>query len=91
MEFEWDEAKNVSNITKHGVSFATAARIFDAPVVTWTDNRADYGEVRERSIGVVEGVLFLAVIHTDRSGMRRIISARRASRSERKHYEETIR
>jgi hypothetical protein len=91
MEFEWDEAKDAANIAKHGVGFATASRIFDGPVLTWADERADYGEIREHSIGVVEGVLVLAVIHTNRDGKQRIISARRANRAERKRYEEALR
>lgn len=91
MDCEWDEAKDAANIAKHGVGFATASRIFDGPVLTWTDDRTDYGEVREHSIGAVEGILVLAVIHTNRDGHHRIISARRASRAERKRYEEAIR
>lgn len=91
MEFEWDEAKNAANIEKHGVGFATACRIFEGPVLSWLDNRSDYGEVREHSIGVIEGILFLAVIHTGRGTKSRIISARRANRMERKRYEEALR
>lgn len=91
MKFEWDEAKNAANIAKQGVSFATASRIFDGLVVTWADDRSDYGEVRKHSIGAVEGILVLAVIHTSRDGNHRIISARRASRAERTRYEEAIR
>lgn len=91
MEFDWDEAKNAANIAKHGVGFATASRIFEGPVLSWTDDREDYGELREHSIGVVDGVLFLAVIHTERDGKVRIISARRANRTERRRYEEAIR
>lgn len=91
MPFEWDEAKNAADIQKHGVGFATACRIFDSPVLTWTDERNDYGEVRELSIGAVDGVLFLAVIHTARGDRHRIISARRANRAERKRYEDAIR
>jgi len=90
MEYEWDEAKNAANIAKHGISFATARRIFEGPVLTAIDRRSDYGEVRERSIGAVEGILFLTVVHTDRGGICRIISARRASRVERRRYEEAI-
>lgn len=91
MDFEWDEAKDAANIAKHGVGFATACRIFESPVVSWIDDRSDYGEIREHSIGVVEGVLFLAVIHTVRGDKHRIISARRANRTERKRYEEAVR
>ncbi|OYW69093.1 MAG: hypothetical protein B7Z40_00175 [Bosea sp. 12-68-7] len=88
--FEWDEDKNVANIAKHGVSFQRAARIFESRVLTVVDSRADYGEVREISIGIVESVVFLTVVHTDRQGVVRIISARRANRAERRRYENAI-
>lgn len=88
--FEWDDEKNRANIAKHGVSFELAARIFDGPVLTAPDSRADYGEARYVSLGVVESVL-LVVVHTDRHGSTRIISARRANRAERRNYEEATR
>lgn len=91
MEFEWDEAKSAANIAKHGISFQTASRIFEGPIVTQTDDRHEYGEVREYSLGQIEGILIVAVIHTDRNGKCRIVSARRANRSERAQYEEAIR
>lgn len=90
MEFEWDDQKNRQNITKHGVSFATACRIFEGPVISWADDRKDYGEPRHHSIGQIEGVVVLAVIHTPRVGKTRLISARPANRSERKRYEKEI-
>ena len=88
--FEWDEDENTANIAKHGVSFQRASRIFEGRVLTVVDGRADYGEVREISIGLVESVLFLTVVHTDRRGVVRIISARRANRAERRRYEDAI-
>lgn len=91
MQFEWDEVKNQSNIHKHGVSFETAKRIFEGPVVTWIDQRKDYGEVRSISIGQVEPVALIVVAHTTRNGRIRLISARPASRKERKAYHEQIR
>ena len=91
MTFEWDEAKNRENIAKHGVRFEDAARIFEGPVVSWTDDREDYGEVREISIGMVGGAAIVTVAHTDRGSTVRIISARPASRAERRRYEETLR
>ena len=91
MPYEWDRAKEQSNIAKHGVSFAFAQRIFEGPVVTVNDVRLDYGEVRSISIGRVEGVVMLTVVHTDRAGRTRIISARPASRKERMRYEQAIR
>lgn len=90
MQFEWDEAKNSSNIAKHGVGFETVKKIFDGPVLTWIDARQIYGEVRTRSFGKVEDIVVLAVIHTPRTGKTRIISARPANRAERKLYEEAL-
>lgn len=89
--FEWDEEKNALNIEKHGVSFTTASRIFEGSVLTVLDSRRDYGEVRKNSIGQIDGVLILAVTHTDRDGTTRIISARPAKRAERERYEQKIR
>ena len=48
MRFEWDETKNQANIQKHGVSFETAKRIFDGPVLSRLDERRDYGEDRSK-------------------------------------------
>ena len=89
--FEWDEAKEITDIAKHGISFAQASRIFAGRVWTFIDTRTDYGEVREISIGVADAVAFLTVVHTDWSGVTRIISARPASQRERKRYDEALR
>ena len=89
--FEWDAAKDAANVAKHGVGFATAARIFEGPTLTAPDTRRDYGESRDNSIGTVDGVLYLVVTHTDRVGRIRIISARPAKRSERERHDEAIR
>lgn len=89
--FEWDEAKNAANIEKHQVSFGTASRIFDGPVLSAVDDRFDYGEVRTASIGAVGGAVILTVVHTDRNGVTRIISARPAKRQERRRYVEALR
>ena len=91
IKFEWDEGKNQANIGKHGVSFETASRIFEGLVITAVDDRHDYGEIRENSLGMVEGVVILNVTHTDRKGVTRIISARPAKSSERQIYEQALR
>ena len=90
MQYEWDEAKNLANQRKHEVSFEIACKIFDGPIFSAVDSRRDYGEVRTLSIGKAEGLLVLAVVHTDRFGNRRIISARRANRIERQSYEQAV-
>lgn len=90
MKFDWDEKKNRLNIAKHGVSFDTACRIFDGFTVDRTDDREAYGETREISIGIVGGITFITVVHADRKGVCRIISARPSVRSERKTYETAL-
>jgi uncharacterized DUF497 family protein len=87
MAVEWDAAKNAANIAKHGVDFEDAIRIFEAPVLESTDERRDYGEVRTVAFGVVDD-RELVVVYTVRGEHRRIISARRAHRRERKAYRE---
>lgn len=91
MDFEWDEAKNATNVRKHGIDFVDAVRIFDGIVVTKIDDRFDYGEVRRITTGVVSGLVILTVVHTDRQGRTRMISARLASLKERRDYETAIR
>lgn len=91
MLFEWDEAKNQANIDKHGIGFKRAQQIFDGPVATWEVRQGPDGEVRKMSVGLLGNVLLLAVVHTDRFGITRIISARPASRQERKRYDQALR
>ena len=92
MEFEWDEQKNQTNIIKHGISFQEA-KVFDDPkLLTYVDDRFNYEEVRELSIGQLflpeQLVIVVLVVHTDRNGVIRIISARRANKKERIRYEQ---
>ncbi len=88
MEFEWDEVKNQSNIRKHGIGFDTARRVFDGRVATSADRRRDYGEDRSISIGQVKSGAVIVVVHTERHGRTRLISARPASPKERRMYHE---
>ena len=91
MEFEWDEDKDRQNIEKHGVSFADARRIFNGFTFDAVDDRFDYGKIREISIGMFDGLAVVTVVHSDRDGVCRIISARPAVKSERKRYEQALR
>lgn len=84
--FEWDEEKNVANQRKHGISFEEASTIFEGPVLSLEDEGHN-GEVRERSYGLIGGLVVACVIHTDRGGVTRIISARKATRNERKLFD----
>jgi uncharacterized DUF497 family protein len=88
MAYEWDDAKAAANLAKHGVSFAYATRVFDdLSRIEREDLSEDYGEPRYQALGMVEGrVLFVAF--TYRGNNMRIISARRATRRERRQYHE---
>jgi hypothetical protein len=89
--FVWDTRKNELNKTNHGVSFETAARIFNDPVLYTEydrENSERSGEHRERNMGMVDGVVVLLVATTDTAdGMTRIFSARKAEKKEVRIYE----
>lgn len=86
LEFEWDKNKNEANFKKHGIKFDEAICIFEGKVLTSADERNDYGEQRWISIGEIEGVAVIVLIHTDRHNKLRIISARKANKKERRKY-----
>ena len=91
VRFEWDEKKNRSNFAKHGIDFQAAQLIFDDPgCVTFIERTID-GEPRWHAIGFAEGLILVVVVHTyreaDADELIRIISARQATRHERKLYE----
>ncbi len=88
--YEWDDDKNRKNVEKHGIDFETAKRIFDSPIVSRRDERKDYNEIRYVSIGIIDQVAMIVVVHTNRQGRIRLISARPASRRERRIYYEQI-
>ncbi|MEH2318338.1 BrnT family toxin [Nostoc sp.] len=90
MKFEWDKNKNQQNIQKHGISFEEATEIFDGIVFTSIDERYDYEEIREISIGSIQGVVIITAAHTDRNGKIRLISARKATPKERRTYYEYL-
>jgi uncharacterized DUF497 family protein len=85
LTFEWDPAKNESNLRKQGIDFRDAVLIFGGPTLEMVDGRRDYGETRILTFGLLEG-MEIAVVYTMRGRNRRIISARRAHTDERKTY-----
>ena len=90
MEFEWDENKNRANLAKHGIDFRDAVRVFDGPHQTEEDDGLWQGEIRDRTLGLIEGITILLIIHTDRNGKTRLISARRATPNERRKFEAAV-
>lgn len=89
MEFEWNPDKAVINLRKHSISFQEATTVFDDSLsVTFPDPDHSVGEDRYVIIGMSKFGQLLVVSHTDRGNRTRIISARRATRQERRFYEE---
>jgi len=87
-EFEWDDEKAQSNLKKHGVSFEEGATIFNDPG-TATISDPDHSEDEDRYISIGKSVIrrLLTVIHTYRKERIRLISARKATKAEKKNYE----
>lgn len=86
----WDEAKRLSNLAKHGFDFAQADAVLDAQY-RQDAPFARNGETRVLSVAYALGFLaVLTVVHTDRAGMYRIISFRRASAVEREVYDDWL-
>lgn len=87
VSFQWDPPKAASNLDKHGIDFADAATVFDDPrALTMPDPYPD----EERSVTLALDSLgrVLVVIWTQRDGEIRLISARKATRRERRQYQE---
>jgi uncharacterized protein len=88
VHFEWDRAKADGNIAKHTVSFEEATTALADPLsTTGVDPDHSLGEERFITFGVSTRGRLLVVAHTDRDDIIRIISAREATRAERKIYE----
>ena len=92
--FEWDPAKALANQRKHRVRFDDAMHVFEDPYALFDQDQVDEtGERRWLGIGLAGGVAVLLVAHTVRDAdgdeIIRLISARLATRKERKRYEQT--
>jgi hypothetical protein len=88
--FEWDPKKDSANQRKHGVGFAEATAVFDDPLsVTIPDPDQTSDEERFVIIGMSSNRSLLIVVHTIRGERIRLISARPATKHERRNYEET--
>jgi len=89
MEFEWDEAKRLANLDKHGIDFIDVPEVFDGDIITVEDSRYSYGEQRFVTFGVLQGRV-VAVVYTDRGESVRIVSARKATKNEQRTYFQEI-
>jgi uncharacterized protein len=87
--FEWDPKKAEANLSKHGVSFREAVTAFGDPLsMNMADPAHSEGEERFIVLGMSDRYRLLVVSYTERPPRTRIISARLATRHERKQYEE---
>ena len=89
MNFAWEPRKAAANLRKHGLAFGEAATVFrDTLSVTGSDPDHSVGENRFITFGISNSGKLIVVSHTDDGLTIRIISARLATRQERKIYEE---
>jgi hypothetical protein len=89
-QLDWDEAKAMANVRKHGVSFVFAGHVFEDPVrVEIEDAKHSIAEERRLAVGQVEGAC-ITVVFTRRGQAIRLISARPSSRRERNLYRENV-
>ena len=89
--FEWDPRKAASNLRRHGVSFEEASTVFPDPLARFFDDE-DHPSQEQREIIIGHSVRdqLLLVSFVQRRDVIRIISARKATRNERKDYEQGV-
>jgi uncharacterized protein len=86
MDYEWDEAKRLANLRKHGIDFADVEEFDWDNATKWIDERKAYGEERFLALGFFRGRVH-SVAFTERRGITRIISFRKAEKREVRRYE----
>jgi uncharacterized protein len=64
MRYEWDEAKRLANIQKHGIDFVGIEKVFAGTTLTILDDRFDYGEPRFMTLGLLRGRV-VVIAHTE--------------------------
>jgi uncharacterized DUF497 family protein len=89
LQFEWDSRKALSNKKKHRITFEEASTVFGDPLsTTISDPVHSRTEDRFITIGTSVNNELIVVVHADYDDVIRIVSARKATRNERKQYEE---
>ena len=87
MRFEWDRVKNRANLAKHGIDLADAVAVFEDEFARTRPDLGAHGEQRFVTLGVDGFGRHLTVVFTERGSRIRVISARLATKQERKFYE----
>lgn len=85
MEISYDPEKRARTLAERGLDFDDARRVFDGAIVTYIDDRKDYGEVRWISVGYLDARL-LMIVWTQRGDARHVISMRKANDREQKKF-----
>lgn len=87
MEISFDPAKDARNIADRGLSFARVAEFDFVTAIYSVDARRDYGEIRHRALGLLEGRVCALVFAETENGIR-VISFRKANKREVQRYEQ---
>jgi uncharacterized protein len=86
MQFEWDEAKRLANLEKHGLDFADAVELIQGQMVIGRDQRFDYGEERYIGFGALRQRVIAVVFSRKEPDVIRLISLRKANQREQRRY-----
>jgi hypothetical protein len=89
VRFTWDDKKSRANLKKHGIDFAEAEAVFAGLILTFEDDRFEYGESRFVTVGMLNDIV-VVVAHTETDEEIRIISMRKATKNEQKIYFQEI-
>lgn len=89
MRFTWNEAKRKSILKEHRLDFSDAHKGFDGPTFTFEDRRSSYGERRWVSLGLLDQTV-VVIVHTESVDLIRVISMRKAERSEKILFVENL-
>ncbi|CEN56480.1 BrnT family toxin [Candidatus Methylopumilus turicensis] len=89
MKFTFDANKDAINLSKHNLSLAEAEHLDWVDMLSWVDDRQDYGEVRQIGLVPMKQRLYV-VVFVDKKTERRIISLRKANLRECERYEQEI-
>ncbi|MFC0140638.1 BrnT family toxin [Erwinia mallotivora] len=89
MNIEYDQSKREKTLLERGIDFARATEVFAGIHFTAEDNRQDYGEVRNITVGKLDARL-VVMVWTQRNQTRRIISMRKANEREIKRFEKYL-
>lgn len=82
---EFDALKRATTLKLRGLDMARAGEVFDGPTLTVEDDRRNYGETRNITVGFLDDAM-VVLVWTPRYDRYRIISMRKANERERKHY-----